>query len=205
MSARRTLVAGIGNVFLGDDGFGVEVVRRLGAGAPLPGGDRVEIRDIGVRGVHLAYQLLDGYGTVVLVDTLSRGLAPGTVSLVAPDAGPLETGGPPPLDGHRMGPDTVLALLATLSAGTGASAPERILVVGCEPASLAEGIGLSEPVAAAVDPAAALVREVLATGEPAPEPSWGAGRPRAAAAGAGLPRAASDRAGAGLPAPGDQA
>lgn len=75
----RTLVAGIGNVFLGDDGFGVETVRAL-SGHELP--DDVEVVDFGVRGVHLAYQLLDGYDTLVLVDAAARGGAPGTLYLI---------------------------------------------------------------------------------------------------------------------------
>lgn len=81
---RRTLVAGIGNVLLGDDGFGVETARRL-AGRELPG--TVEVVDIGVRGVHLAYQLLDGYDTLVLVDATARGEAPGTLYVIEHDVG----------------------------------------------------------------------------------------------------------------------
>ncbi|MFJ3221420.1 hydrogenase maturation protease [Kitasatospora sp. NPDC086801] len=153
----RVLVAGVGNIFLGDDGFGVETVRRL-ATRELPAG--VEILDVGVRGVHLAYQLLDGYRTLVLVDATARGGEPGAVYLVEADAGPVES---MVLDGHRMGPDAVLALLGTLAAGTGGTAPGRVLVVGCEPASLEEGIGLSTPVAAAVDEAVAVILRVLTT------------------------------------------
>ncbi|MFF8958184.1 hydrogenase maturation protease [Streptomyces sp. NPDC014894] len=155
----RVLVAGVGNVLLGDDGFGVEAVRRLGA-AGVP--DGVEVADVGVRGVHLAYQLLEGYRTLVLVDAVSRGGPPGTVYLIEAETGPVEISDAPALDGHRMGPDAVLALLATLSAGTGGVPPERVLVVGCEPATLEEGIGLSEPVAAAVAGAVRLILEVLA-------------------------------------------
>ncbi|MEU0932469.1 hydrogenase maturation protease [Embleya sp. NPDC005971] len=159
----HVLVAGVGNIFLGDDGFGVETVTRLG-GHPLPAG--VEVVDFGVRGVHLAYQLLEGYQTLVLVDATARGGAPGTVYLIeAAVAGSVEPGSAL-LDGHRMGPDAVLALLGTLSAGTGGSPPNRVLVVGCEPASLAEGIGLSPPVAAAVDEAVALILRVLAEEAP---------------------------------------
>ncbi|MFI6529692.1 hydrogenase maturation protease [Streptomyces uncialis] len=158
MTGGRTLVAGVGNIFLGDDGFGVETVRRLVlAGVP----DGVDVVDVGVRGVHLAYQLLDGYGTVVLVDAASRGGAPGTVYLIEAQAGQVEPSGPAALDGHRMGPDAVLALLATLSASTGGVPPERVLVVGCEPASLEEGIGLSAPVTAGVEQAVRLIRRVV--------------------------------------------
>ncbi|MFJ5547667.1 hydrogenase maturation protease [Streptomyces sp. NPDC093225] len=177
----RTLVAGIGNVFLGDDGFGVETVRAL-AGRQLPGG--AEAVDFGVRGVHLAYQLLDGYDTLVLVDATARGGEPGTLYLIEvedPGRTTVETERPAVLDGHQMSPDTVLALLGTLCAGTGGSPPGRILVVGCEPASLAEGIGLSEPVAAAVPEAVRMVLDLLdeAAGRPAaaPEPCTPAGLP----------------------------
>lgn len=169
--APRTLVAGVGNIFLGDDGFGVETVRRLTAEGPLP--EHVEAVDIGVRGVHLAYQLLDGYDTFLLVDATARGGAPGTVYLIeagvpgqaggeggAAGDGPAGTG-QALLDGHRMSPDSVLALLGTLCAGTGSTPPRRILVVGCEPADVEEGIGLSAPVEAAVPEAVRLVRRLL--------------------------------------------
>lgn len=154
----RTLVAGVGNIFLGDDGFGVETVRRLAA-EQLP--EHVETVDIGVRGVHLAYQLLDGYDTFVLLDATARGGAPGTLYLIeAGAAGPVETQDAL-LDGHRMSPDSVLALLDTLCAGTGGTPPRRTVVVGCEPASVEEGIGLSAPVADAVPEAVRLVLRVL--------------------------------------------
>ncbi|APU42871.1 hydrogenase maturation protease [Streptomyces sp. TN58] len=176
----RVLVAGIGNVFLGDDGFGVETVRALSA-HPLP--DGVEVVDFGVRGVHLAYQLLDGYDTLVLVDATARGGAPGTLYLIEVEAdapagaggtasgaaaGPQAAGPPtagpgegPVLDGHHMSPDTVLALLGALCAGTGATPPRRTLVLGCEPACVEEGIGLSAPVAAAVPEAVRMALDLL--------------------------------------------
>ncbi|AJE87135.1 hypothetical protein SLNWT_6759 [Streptomyces albus] len=154
----RTLVAGIGNIFLGDDGFGVETVRRLRERALPPD---VELADIGVRGVHLAYQLLDGYGTVILVDAMQRGAAPGTVHLIEVREADRPEPGTPVIDGHRMSPDTVLALLGTLTAGTGQSGPGRVLVVGCEPASVDEGMGLSAPVEAALDEAVRLVLGLL--------------------------------------------
>ncbi|MEU9378015.1 hydrogenase maturation protease [Streptomyces sp. NPDC048255] len=154
----RTLVAGIGNVFLGDDGFGVETVRAL-ASHRLPAD--VEVVDFGVRGVHLAYQLLDGYDTLVLVDAAARGGAPGTLYLIeAGEPGRAGAGGAV-LDGHHMSPDAVLALLGTLCAGTGSTPPRRTLVLGCEPACVEEGIGLSAPVAAAVPEAVRAVLELL--------------------------------------------
>jgi hydrogenase maturation protease len=82
----RILVAGVGNVFRGDDGFGVAVARRL-AHEPLPPG--VELRDYGVRGVHLAYELLDGYDLLVLVDAVTRGSPPGTLYVIEPDGPPM--------------------------------------------------------------------------------------------------------------------
>jgi hydrogenase maturation protease len=155
---RRTLVAGLGNIFLGDDGFGVEAVGRLALRTLPP---CVQTADIGVRGVHLAYQLLDGYDTVVLLDATARGGAPGTVYLID-HAEPAPAGGGEALiDGHRMTPDAVLALLDTLSAGTGGERPRRIAVVGCEPACLDEGIGLSDAVAASVDEAVDTVLRLL--------------------------------------------
>ncbi|MEU8591210.1 hydrogenase maturation protease [Streptomyces sp. NPDC048664] len=156
----RVLVAGIGNVFLGDDGFGVETVRALTA-RPLP--ERVEALDIGVRGVHLAYQLLDGYDTLILVDATERGGEPGTLYVVEPDG---DAPGGMPLDGHRMAPDAVLGLLGTLCAGTGTAPPRRILVVGCEPDSVEERMGLSPRVASAVPEAVRLIEEVLWAGRP---------------------------------------
>jgi hydrogenase maturation protease len=157
-SPPRTLVAGVGNILLGDDGFGVEAVRLLAA-EPLPA--HVEAVDIGVRGVHLAYQLLDGYDTFILVDATARGGAPGTLYLIEPgDPGGIEAEHAL-LDGHRMSPDSVLALLDTLCAGTGGTPPGRILVVGCEPATIEEGIGLSDPVAASVPEAVRLLHRLV--------------------------------------------
>ncbi|MFI6846222.1 hydrogenase maturation protease [Kitasatospora sp. NBC_00085] len=171
----RTLVAGVGNIFLGDDGFGVEVVRHLTPRQLPPG---VEVVDVGVRGVHLAYQLLDGYDTLVLVDATARGGPPGTVYLIeAGEPGEAEPGAAP-LDGHRMSPDAVLALLGTLCAGTGSTPPRRTVVVGCEPADVGEGIGLSEPVAAAVPEAVRLIRRLLA-GDQARTPPLTAADPAA--------------------------
>ncbi|MGW2050135.1 hydrogenase maturation protease [Streptomyces sp. NPDC001858] len=167
----RTLVAGIGNIFLGDDGFGVETARRLTerqrTQRRLP--PHVEIVDIGVRGVHLAYQLLDGYDTLVLVDATARGEAPGTLYVIEYD-GPGDTaeGAAPAIDGHRMTPDAVLALLHTLCAGTGGEPPRHVLIVGCEPASVAEGIGLSAPVSHAVPEAVRLIEELLRGGAEPP-------------------------------------
>jgi hydrogenase maturation protease len=146
------LVAGVGNVFLGDDGFGVEVVNRL-ARRPLP--PDVRIMDVGIRGLHLAYELLSGVDRLILVDAAQRGEPPGTVSVlrvVAP-----ERPGPMPLmDAHDMNPDTVLALVHALGGDL-----DEILVVTCEPAEVAENLGLSEVVKAGVEPAVAAVERLL--------------------------------------------
>ncbi|MER5916171.1 hydrogenase maturation protease [Streptomyces sp. NPDC001982] len=163
----RVLVAGIGNVFLGDDGFGVAVARAL-AGHRLP--THVEVADIGVRGVHLAYQLLDGYDTLILVDATARGQAPGTLYVIEHE----DLGVSGPLDGHRMTPDAVLALLGTLCAGTGGQPPRRTLIVGCEPATVEEGMELSAPVSDAVPRAVQLIVELLgASPESEPRPLAG--------------------------------
>lgn len=150
----RTLVAGIGNIFNGDDGFGVEVAQRL-ARKPMPDGVRVE--DYGIRGVHLAYELLEGYDLVVLVDALGRGEPPGTVFVLEPD---VDFDDVPPLDSHQMDPRAVLGMVGEMGGEVG-----RVLVVGCEPADITEGIGLSPPVAAAVDGAADLVQELISERE----------------------------------------
>jgi hydrogenase maturation protease len=159
----RTLVAGIGNIFLCDDGFGVEVARRL-ADADLPAG--VTVTDYGIRGMHLAYDLASGFDAAILVDATARGGAPGTIYVIEPDL-PSEPAEPaagsdsnPLLDAHGMQPDVVLGMLGLL----GGARPGRIVVVGCEPASVAEGMGLSEPVAAAVGEAARVVLELVTEG-----------------------------------------
>ena len=168
----RVLVAGIGNIFLSDDGFGVEVIRQLSTRQLPP---EAELQDVGVRGVHLAYQLLDGYHTVVLVDASARGGEPGALYLIdGTEAADEGHGQAPAMDGHHMSPDAVIGLLATLRETIGGSKPSRVLIVGCEPACLDEGIGLSPPVAAAVEQAAELVlqlvgeaSEVIEPGQPA--------------------------------------
>jgi len=150
----RVLVAGVGNIFLGDDGFGVEVVKRLAA-EPLP--DWVRVVDFGIRGIHLAYDLLDaGYETTILVDATPRGGEPGTVYLIEPDLEALDTEGQGSPDAHGMNPEAVFGLLKTLG-GT----LKRVLIVGCEPAQTEEEIGLSAPVARAVEEAVQRILEIV--------------------------------------------
>jgi len=151
------LVAGIGNIFLSDDGFGVEVANRLAA-VPMPAG--VRVADFGVRGVHLAYELLDGYDRLVLVDAVPMGEAPGTVAIIEPDLDairPPDDELAPTLEAHSMNPVLVLGMLASLGGSV-----DRVRIVGCEPAVIDEGIGLSAAVTAAVEPAVDAVHEVLA-------------------------------------------
>lgn len=147
----KTLVAGIGNIFNSDDGFGVEVAQRL-VGRPVP--DDVRIEDFGIRGVHLALELLEGYDLLVLVDAMGLGEPPGTVAVVEPTADDDHDAGP--MDAHRMDPLAVLAMVAEMGGEVG-----RVLVVGCQPADLAEGIGLTAPVAASVDTALRLVEDII--------------------------------------------
>jgi hydrogenase maturation protease len=155
-TARRVLVAGVGNIFLGDDGFGVEVANRL-AGVPMP--EDVRVADFGIRGVHLAYELLEGYDALVLIDALAMAEAPGTVAVIEPEMAVLTPPGAdvaPAMDAHSMNPGVVLGMLAGLG-GT----VDVIRVVGCEPATLEDGIGLSAPVAAAVDDAVTVVKQLV--------------------------------------------
>jgi hydrogenase maturation protease len=155
--SKRILVAGIGNIFLGDDGFGVEVVRRL-AGRELPEG--VEVVDFGIRGLDLAYALQEEYELVVFVDTTPRGQEPGTVYLIEPE---IEEDGEVSLDTHGMDPVKVIKLSRALGAR-----PTRTLVVGCEPQVVVSGedyddmlMELSEPVRAAVGEAVRLVESLV--------------------------------------------
>ena len=154
---RRVLVAGIGNVFLGDDGWGVALAGRLSARAPAPG---VDVVDFGIRGMDLAYAMQDGYDAVVFLDATPRGETPGTLYVIEPDLDDIEL----TVDAHGMDPVKVLALARTL----GAQSLPRTLVVGCEPQTrmsaederiLAE---LTEPVRASLDRAVELVESLLA-------------------------------------------
>ncbi|MGI8608843.1 MAG: hydrogenase maturation protease [Candidatus Dormibacteria bacterium] len=155
MSQARVLVAGIGNIFLGDDGFGVEVLARL-MQAPPP--DDVEMADFGIRGFDLAYALMDGYETAVLVDALPRGGAPGTVYLFEPDVGNL--GADAPFDSHGMNPVEVLRMVKDLGGH-----PPRVLIVGCEPQDFGPEnvgrMGLSDTVSAAIDEGVQLVQKLM--------------------------------------------
>lgn len=158
---KRVLVAGVGNIFLTDDGFGVEVVRRL-LGMQMPPG--VEVADFGIRGVHLAYQLMEGYDTLVMVDVAPRGGSPGDLYLIEPEsadataasAAAVEDGVIPLVDAHGMEPGSMLAMLELLGGRVG-----KIWVVGCEPADVSEGIGLTPEVEAAVPRAVEMILDLI--------------------------------------------
>ena len=149
------LVAGIGNIFLGDDGFGCEVLRLL-AGATLP--PETKVVDYGIRGLDLAYALLDSHQAVIFVDALPRGEAPGTVYVLRPADS--ERKPDMALDPHSMDPMHLMAMARSLGDIT-----SEIFIVGCEPLDFGDELegrmGLSQPVAAAVPEAARTVLELV--------------------------------------------
>ncbi|MDR3620223.1 MAG: hydrogenase maturation protease [Paludisphaera borealis] len=159
MMQPRILVAGIGNIFLGDDAFGVEVVGHL-MNRRLP--DEALVVDFGIRGLDLAYALLDGYEAVVLVDATPRGGPPGSLYVLELDAD--ATAGPegqgPSIEAHSLDPVRVLRLVRSMGGAVG-----RILLVGCEPSPFEESDdlrdGLSTAVDAAVDEAVVLVESLV--------------------------------------------
>jgi hydrogenase maturation protease len=150
--ASRILVAGIGNIFLGDDGFGPEVLRHV---SDRLAETEARIVDYGTGGLHLAYDLLDGWDALVLVDAVPDRGSPGTLRVFEADHESLE--GSAGLDAHAMDPATVFASLRAL----GGVAP-RTVVVGCEVADVAEGMGLSAAVQAAIPDAVAAVESAVA-------------------------------------------
>ncbi|HTV66830.1 MAG TPA: hydrogenase maturation protease [Bryocella sp.] len=153
----KILVAGIGNIFLGDDAFGVEAVNRL-ARRSLPG--NVCVVDFGIRSFDLAYALMEEWDLVILVDALPRGGEPGTLYTFEPDLAALDAM-PPSMDAHTMNPAAVLQLVKSLGGEVG-----RVLVVGCEPGSVEpdpEGnMGLSEQVMASIDEAVRIIEQLVA-------------------------------------------
>jgi hydrogenase maturation protease len=149
---KRVLVAGIGNVFQSDDGFGVAVAQRMER-HELPEGTRVV--DFGIRGVHLAYDLLEPPDLLVIVDVTSRSGPPGTLYLIDPEVEPEVFAGVSP-DAHAMDPCAVLLAVRQM----GGALP-RTRIVGCEPVDLDEGMGLSGPVEQAIEPAIAMIRRLI--------------------------------------------
>jgi hydrogenase maturation protease len=159
VAAPRILIAGIGNIFLGDDAFGVEVAQRLSA-RELPA--NVKVTDFGIRGYDLAYALLDGYDTTILVDACPRGEPAGTLYVIEPDLNDL--GGPEEHQGavepHSLNPLNVLRLAKSMGGPM-----KRVLLVGCEPGTFGpeEGqMGLSPLIEAVVDEAVKLVESLIA-------------------------------------------
>jgi hydrogenase maturation protease len=156
---KTILIAGIGNIFLGDDAFGVEVACALSRRS-LPG--EVQVKDFGIRGFDLAYTLLAPWHTVILVDALPRKEAPGTLFVLEPDLTGLGDPGAAGMDlnPHGMDPMRVLNLAASLG-----PIPARILVIGCEPRDFGDELegrmGLSPQVQAAVDEALNMIEELV--------------------------------------------
>ena len=154
----KILVAGIGNIFLGDDAFGVEVVRRM-AGVRLP--NSVKVSDYGIRGFDLAYALQDGYETTILIDACPHGQPPGTLYVIEPDLKELDSPEAPQatVEAHSMNPVSVLRMARAMNIEL-----KNVLLVGCEPETLGgeEGqMGLSATVEGAVDEAVKLVESLV--------------------------------------------
>jgi hydrogenase maturation protease len=169
VAAPRILIAGIGNIFLGDDAFGVEVARRL-VGRELP--SNVRVTDFGIRGYDLAYALLDGYDTTILVDACPRGEAAGTLYVIEPELSDL--GGAEQQQGaveaHSMNPLNVLRLATSMGGPL-----KQVLLVGCEPATLGpEGgqMGLSATVEAVIDDAVKLIESIVHRITNGDVPAW---------------------------------
>jgi hydrogenase maturation protease len=146
---QKILVAGIGNIFLSDDAFGVEVLAEL-LRHEHPA--HVTVADFGIRGFDLAYALMEDYDLAILIDALPHGEPAGTLYVLEPDA--RSAGGA--MEGHAMNPMAVFSLVATM----GGTLP-RVLIVGCEPQTVEEGMGLSAPVAAAVPGAVEMVENLV--------------------------------------------
>ncbi len=158
MTQPSILVAGLGNIFLGDDAFGCEVVKRLG-GRTWP--DNVRVVDFGIRGFDLAYALLDGYDVTIFIDATPRGQEPGTLYTIEPELDEIESNDGPGamVETHGMNPMKVLTMVKSMGGQF-----KRILLVGCEPATFGpeEGqMGLSPPVEAAVEQAVVVVESLV--------------------------------------------
>jgi hydrogenase maturation protease len=153
------LVAGLGNIFHRDDAFGVVVAQEL-AHLSLPMGVRVQ--EFGIRGIDLAFALLDGYDVTILIDTTARGNAPGTLYTIEPDLGRLPVAHRPAMDSHELDPLAVLHAAQRMGAQLG-----RIVLVGCEPSDLDGSetglMGLTDPVQAAVAPAVEIVLHLISS------------------------------------------
>jgi hydrogenase maturation protease len=156
----RVLVAGVGNIFCGDDAYGVEVANRL-LRKSFP--SEVDVKDFGIRGLDLAYALVDGYDFVIVIDAAARGHEPGSISIVEPEQAIDVANRPQHLLGsaHGLDPGKVLSFAATLGATC-----RRIFFVVCEPFTLGDEdgqMGLSDVVAASVEPSVHLVESLVAS------------------------------------------
>jgi hydrogenase maturation protease len=154
---RKILVAGIGNAWMGDDGFGSEVVKRLGE-IELPHG--VAVMDFGTGGLNLAYEVMRGYDALMILDISEQGGTPGTLYVIEADEdsidGSIEDGAT--INPHGMDPKTMLRFVKSIGAW-----PGKVVVIACEPQTVAEiGFKLSESVAGALEPAIQLVLETIA-------------------------------------------
>jgi hydrogenase maturation protease len=159
VASPRILIAGIGNIFLGDDAFGVEVARRLSA-RQWPAHATVRVTDFGIRGYDLAYALLDGYDTTILIDACPRGQPAGTLYVVEPDLTNLgdEADRNAAVEAHSMNPLNVLRLASSMGP------LKKVLLVGCEPETLGPDEGqmeLSSTVQAVIDDAVKLVESIV--------------------------------------------
>ncbi|MGC2238580.1 MAG: hydrogenase maturation protease [Pyrinomonadaceae bacterium] len=156
MTEPRILIACIGNIFQGDDAFGVEVAKHLQM-RKLP--ENVRVIDFGIRGYDLTFALVDGYDVTILVDAAPRGEAPGTLYIIEPDIQEFENESAAMIDAHTMNPMNVLRVAHSMGAEF-----KRLLLVGCEPETLGgeEGLmGLSEPVEAAIPEAVNMIESLL--------------------------------------------
>jgi hydrogenase maturation protease len=150
------LIAGIGNIFFGDDAFGSEVARKLGTEIHLP---NVRVVDFGIRGLDLAYELLNNYDATIIVDATARGGQPGTIYVIAPDLNEIDERGAA-IEAHAMDPVRVLQLARSMGATL-----QNVRIVGCEPETCAPDgqgqMGLSPVIAAAVDQAIEVIYELI--------------------------------------------
>jgi hydrogenase maturation protease len=154
VTPRKTLIVGFGNVLLGDDGFGVEVIKRL-ATSELP--PHIETLDVGIAGMHFVLQLIQGFEAVIVVDAVKRGRPPGTLYVFTPSDADLDLHSGEHIDPHFAEPVQSLKLARALG-----WLPEQVMVVGCEPASCELGMPLSASVQDAVDHAVRTICNLVA-------------------------------------------
>ena len=155
MTTAKTLIVGFGNVLLGDDGFGVEVVQRLAASSLPP---CIETMDVGIGGMHFVLRLMEGVEALIVVDAVQRGQPPGTLYMFSPDKDDLALQSGEHVDPHCAEPVRSMRLAKALGC-----LPEKVTVVGCEPAACQLGMGLTVAVEAAVKRAVEQIRQLVPT------------------------------------------